>query len=41
MRIEGIEPGMEAIEIANRFARGEIDRTTMHAEIEAACEIRL
>jgi Antitoxin VbhA len=38
LRIEGMELEPEGREIMERFARGEIDLATMHAEVDAYCK---
>jgi|HubBroStandDraft_3_1064219.scaffolds.fasta_scaffold1348144_1 hypothetical protein len=41
LRIEGMEPDREELEIVARFARGEIDLATMHAQMDAYIESHL
>jgi hypothetical protein len=41
LRIEGMEPDAEELEIVERFARGEIDLSTMHAQMNAYIEAHL
>jgi cytochrome P450 len=41
LRIEGMEPDREELEIVDRFARGEIDLATMRAQMDAYIETHL
>jgi hypothetical protein len=41
LRIEGIEPDREELEIVDRFARGEIDLGTVHDRMDAHIEANL
>lgn len=41
LRIEGMEPDAEELEIVDRFARGEVDLATMHAQMDAYIEAKL
>jgi hypothetical protein len=41
LRIEGMEPDAEELKIVHRFASGEIDLATMHAQMEAYIEADL
>jgi antitoxin VbhA-like protein len=41
LRIEGMEPDAQELEIVDRFARGEIDLAMMHAQMDAYIEAHL
>jgi hypothetical protein len=41
LRIEGMEPDREELEIVDRFARGEIDLATMNAQMDSNIEADL
>jgi len=41
LRIEGMEPGSRELEIVNQFAHGDIDLSTMNAQLDACLEADL
>jgi hypothetical protein len=41
LRIEGMEPDAQELDIVSQFARGEIDLATMHAQMVAYIEADL
>ncbi len=41
LRMEGMEPDAEELEIVERFARGEVDLATMRGQMDAYIEAHL